>query len=149
MALSRRLNAMRSLALVLVAALTVVALDVLWLGMIMSRFYNTALGTLARRAPDGSLDPNWFAAALVYVCLGWAVVAFVWPAVSGSSTTVQFARGALFGVLVYGVYDLTNLSTLRDWPVRMVVVDMAWGGVVGGVTTLVVGALARRWPVAG
>ena len=137
---------MRSLALVLVAGLTVVVLDVLWLGIAMGGFYNAWLGDLARRAADGSLDPNWIAAALVYVCLGVAVVEFVWPAVRGASVRVQCARGALFGVLVYGVYDLTNLSTLRGWPVRMVVVDMLWGGVVGGLTTVAVGAFARRWP---
>lgn len=136
---------MRSLALVVAAGLTVVALDLLWLGALMSRFYNSALGTLARRAPDGSLDPNWLAASLVYVCLGAAIVAFVLPLVGGAPVATQFARGALFGVLVYGVYDLTNYSTLRDWPVRLVLVDIAWGGVVGGVTTLVASWLARRF----
>lgn len=136
---------MRSLVLVLAAGLTVVILDVLWLGMIMSRSYNAWLGALARRAPGGSLDPNWFAAALVYVCLGVAVVYFVWPAVQQSSLAAQLAWGALFGVLVYGVYDLTNFATLRGWPVTMVVVDMLWGGVVCGVTTMVVAMLARRF----
>jgi uncharacterized membrane protein len=135
---------MRDLFLVIVAGLTVVILDLFWLGMLMSRSYNAWLGTLARRAPDGSLDPNWFAAALVYVCLGLGVVYFVWPAVKGSSLAMQFAWGAFFGVLVYGVYDLTNFSTLRDWPVTLVIVDMLWGGVVGGTTTLVVATIARR-----
>jgi uncharacterized membrane protein len=122
----------------------IVILDLFWLGMLMSRAYNTWLGGLARRAPDGSLDPNWLAAALVYVCLGLAVVYFVWPAVQASSVAVQFAWGAFFGVLVYGVYDLTNFSTLRHWPATLVVVDMLWGGIVCGTTTLVVSALARR-----
>ncbi len=135
---------MRALALVIAAGLTVVILDLLWLGMLMSRSYNNWLGGLARRAPDGSLDPNWFAAALVYVCLGLAVVYFVWPAVQASSMAMQFAWGAFFGVLVYGVYDLTNFATLRNWPATLVVVDMLWGGVVCGTTTLVVSALARR-----
>lgn len=138
---------MRSLLLVCTAAITIVILDALWLGALMSRFYNSALGTLARRAADGSLDPSWGAAALVYVALGVGVVGFVLPLVAGGSLGDAFLRGALFGIVVYGVYDLTNYATLRDWPVRLVAIDIAWGGVVGGVTTAVVSLVARRLSV--
>lgn len=35
--------------------------------------------------------------------------------------------GALFGLVTYAAYDLTNLATLEGFPLRMVVVDMIWG----------------------
>jgi uncharacterized membrane protein len=77
------------------------------------------------RMADGGLDPIWPVAALVYPLLALGVSVFV---LGRARTPLEaLAFGAVFGVLTYGVYDLTNYATLREWSAAMTVVDMAWG----------------------
>lgn len=99
-------------------------LDGLWLGVVMRAFYRDQLAPIARMA-NGRLAPNWPAAFLVYVALGLGVTAFVLPRATDLSSTA--ATGALFGLVVYGVHDLTNFATLAQYPLAVVVVDIAWG----------------------
>jgi uncharacterized membrane protein len=117
-----------------------VVLDAIWLGLLMKDFYRRHLGHIARMA-DGGLDPVWPAAALVY------------PALAGGLTVLVLARakspaealllGAFFGLVTYGVYDLTNHATLRGWPVVLTVVDIAWGAFLCGTTAWAVAMLTR------
>lgn len=100
-------------------------LDAIWLGFVMNGFYRTQLAPIVRLAVDGSIAPNWPAAVLVYALLGIGVAWFVLPSVTTAASAV--ARGALFGFCVYGVYDLTNFSTLAQYPLAITVVDVAWG----------------------
>src|ERR1700675_1071333 len=125
--------------LFLVALVTFGLLDGVWLGAIMGTFYKTQLSLLARMSGD-KLAPLWGPALFVYVLLGVGIVAFVIPR-NGADASI--ARGALFGLVVYGVYDLTNLSTLRGWPVVLTAVDIAWGAAASAITTWIV-ALAHR-----
>ena len=64
---------------------------------------------------DGGMAPNWPAAFVVYVLLGTGIALFVIPRAS-TRPSAAAAFGALFGLVVYGVYDFTNYSTLRQWP---------------------------------
>jgi uncharacterized membrane protein len=117
------------------------ALDFVWLSLLMGDFYKRHLGSLARRAgPD--LAPLWWAALLVYLVLVVGLVAFALP--KARSIAGGFAWGALFGVVAYGTYDLTCQAVLRDWPVTMTVVDMAWGATICGVTCAGVLAIEQR-----
>jgi uncharacterized membrane protein len=123
---------------VLLTTLVFGALDALWLGVLMSDFYKRHLGDLARRAgPD--FDPVWWAAILVYVVLITGVVAFVLPK-AHADVPAALGWGALFGVVTYGTYDLTCQAVIRDWPVIMTAVDIAWGA------TAAVTAVDRRLP---
>jgi uncharacterized membrane protein len=125
-------------------ALAVFALlDFLWLGVAMSGFYRSQLGPLARTA-NGAFAPIWPAAVLVYGLLIVGIVTFVLPRVEQGRTAPATARagwgtaflwGALFGVVVYGVYDLTNYATISQWPVLVTVTDVVWGAVICGATT--------------
>ena len=116
--------------LIVLAAFLV--LDFVWLGLLMKNFYNAELGELARRQGN-ALAPRWGAAALVYVLIPAGVVLFVRPLLGDQTTYAQaFGWGALFGVVVYGVYDLTNLAVLEKWTVRMTMIDIVWGGVLCG-----------------
>ncbi len=99
-------------------------LDGLWLGVVMGTFYRDQLWSLARTSGD-RLAPVWSVAALVYVLLAAGVTALVVPRAESALQAVGL--GALFGLVVYGVYDLTNLATLRDWRVTLTMVDIAWG----------------------
>lgn len=107
-------------------------IDLFWLGIIMKGFYSQELGDLARR--EGmALSPRWGAAILVYLLIPGGIVLFVRPLLGPNATTWQaIAWGALFGLVVYGVYDLTNLAVLEKWTVRMTLADIVWGSVLCG-----------------
>jgi uncharacterized membrane protein len=99
-------------------------LDGLWLGVLMKNFYRDQLAPIVRLA-DGGIAPNWPAAFVVYVLLGTGIALFVIPRASTVLLTAVY--GALFGLVVYGVYDFTNYSTLRQYPLVLALVDVAWG----------------------
>ena len=109
-----------------IALLTLIILDGLWLGVIMKDFYRRNLAHIARM--DGaSLDPIWPVAALVYPVLALGITVFVLGRARTPGEALMY--GALFGLLTYAVYDLTNHATLRDWTTTMTVVDVMWGAV--------------------
>jgi uncharacterized membrane protein len=120
---------------------TSVVLDGLWLGVVMKTFYRDGLAPVARLAPDGSLAPVWAAALPVYFLLVAGNAVFVLPRAGTSGWPVVAAWGALFGFLTYGVYDLTNLSTLRAYPLSLAIVDMAWGAVATAIVSVVMRAV--------
>lgn len=115
-----------------------IALDYLWLAVLMKPFYLKELGSLARTTPDGgAILPRLGAAAGVYLALPGGVVLFALPRADPANLAVTaLAWGALYGVSVYSVYDLTNRATLRHWPVRLAAVDIAWGGTICAIATL-------------
>ena len=118
-------------------------LDFLWLGIIAKNFYLKNIGFIIR-LKDGQMDPNWIATFLVYIVLVLGVAVFVLPKFAGSPIDFKvFLYGALFGLVVYGVYDLTNLALVKNWPVNVVVVDIVWGMFVYGLTSLLAGLFAR------
>lgn len=110
-----------------VALVSILVLDGLWLGVVMSGFYRTALGPIARKASDGSLAPLWHVAFPVYVLLALGQIWFVTPRVAGGAAGTAALWGGLFGLIVYGVYDLTNWSVLKDYGATVALVDIAWG----------------------
>jgi uncharacterized membrane protein len=102
-----------------------IVLDGIWLGVVMSGFYKEQLAPIARLSSSGAFAPDWTAAGLVYVLLGAGVALFAAP--RADSVLTAAAAGALFGLVVYGVYDLTNFATLKAWPMAVVVADICWG----------------------
>ena len=106
-------------ALTLPVFLTV---DLLWLGVVARSFYQTHLG------PIVSPTVNWPAAAVFYLVYVVGILVFaVVPGLAKDSLAVAAGWGALFGLFTYATYELTNLATLRDWPLRIVIVDTLWG----------------------
>lgn len=122
------------------AALALGILDFVWLGVLMSDFYRTRLTSIARMA-GGTMAPIWPAALLVYVALAAGIAIFVVPRATTVSSAAAF--GALFGIVTYGVYDLTNYATLTSWPLAVTVIDIAWGAVLCAVTAAVTVAVVR------
>jgi uncharacterized membrane protein len=116
-----------SLKVFAAALVSFLVLDGLWLGVIMKTFYRTALGPIARTASDGSLAPIWAVALPVYALLALGITLFVFPRVQDSSVVVAAGTGAVFGLVVYGVYDLTNWSTLKHYGPVLALVDIGWG----------------------
>jgi uncharacterized membrane protein len=135
---------MKTLILFLILLPIFLLIDLLWLGVIMKSFYAAELGELARRQ-GSTLAPRWGAAILVYLLIPAGVVLFVRPLLGETSTLLQtFGWGAIFGLVLYGVYDLTNLAILDKWTLRMTVADIMWGGALCG-TTSVIMRLIERW----
>lgn len=104
----------------LAALLVMGLLDALWLGVLARDFYRQEMG--AQMAEQ----IRWVPALLFYVGYPAALVALaLFPA--GQPFGQQVLRAALVGLVAYGVYDLTNLATLRHWPLRLALADVAWG----------------------
>jgi len=100
------------------------AIDMVWLGLVARTFYRNYLGFL--------LTPttNWAAALLFYLLFILGILVFVVvPGLQANSLKATLLRAALFGLVTYATYDLTNLATVKDWPVLITVIDMAWGTV--------------------
>jgi uncharacterized membrane protein len=108
------------------------AMDACWLTLIGPHLYRPALDAFIAPAVD------WVAAALFYVIylLGLTVFVVV-PALAERRTGRALARGALFGVVAYATYDLTNQATLAGWPWLVTSADLAWGAIVSGVSAWV------------
>ncbi len=109
------------------------AIDMVWLGVIAKNFYRTQIGTLLRS------DVNWAAAIVFYLLFTAGLVVFVIaPAMEKGSWVHALLYGALFGLICYATYDLTNLAIAKDWPLLVTVVDLLWGAVlaasVSGIT---------------
>ena len=129
-----------TIALAAAGAVGFMALDGVWLGLLMKNFYRDQLAPIARLA-DGGIAPNWPAALAVYVLLGTGIAVFVVPRASTASSAAVY--GALFGLVVYGVYDFTNYSTLRQWPLVLALADVAWGAVASAACAAAVRSVAR------
>lgn len=102
--------------------LTLAICDGLWLGIVARSFYRDQLGELMLPSPNLAI------ASLFYLLFTVAIVILaVLPAHSGGSIGTALVYGAILGLAAYGTYDITNLSTLKNWPLAMSLVDMAWG----------------------
>lgn len=117
--------------LYLIALPVFLALDMFWLGLVARNFYRSQLGFLMRP------DINWPAALIFYALFIVGLVVFVIaPAVEKESWMQVLALGALFGLISYATYDLTNLATIKDWPIAVTLVDLAWGAVLAGTVSV-------------
>ena len=131
----------QTIKLAAIGAVAFMVLDGVWLGLLMKNFYRQQLAPIVRLADGGGIAPNWPAAFVVYAMLGLGIAAFVMP--RAETVSAAAAYGALFGLVVYGVYDFTNYSTLRQWPFALTLADVAWGAVASALAASVVRFVAR------
>lgn len=108
------------------------AIDLVWLGLVAKDLYRRHLGFLMR-------DPvNWTAALIFYALFVVGLLYFVVnPALAEGSLAKAALAGALFGLVTYATYDLTNLATVKDWPLLITVVDLVWGTFVTAATSVI------------
>lgn len=107
--------------------LTMLVIDALWLGVIAKSLYANAMGSLL------SPNPNLLAAAAFYLIFPAGLVIFAVLPQADSPVWKAALMGALFGFFAYATYDLTNLAVIKDWPLGLTFIDMAWGTMVSGV----------------
>jgi uncharacterized membrane protein len=114
------------------------ALDMLWLGVISPPLYKATIGPLMRAQPD------LLAAALFYAIYVVGVNEFVIHAVPAGASLARVAgRGALFGLVAYATFDLTAQAVLTGWSPAICAIDMAWGALLTAIVATVTHALTR------
>ena len=110
----------------------------IWLGLVAKSFYSTQIGALMKS------DVNWIAAIIFYLIFIAGLVVFVIsPAVEQSSWKHALYYGALFGLVCYATYDLTNLAVTKDWPLVVTIVDLIWGMVLAASVSTITYGLSR------
>lgn len=115
------------------------AIDLLWLGLVARDVYARFLGHLLAE------EVNWLAALIFYLLFIAGIFIFaIIPGLTRESAVHALVLGALFGFFTYATYDLTNLATLKDWPLGIVFIDIAWGVVLTGSVGLA-GYHIMRW----
>ena len=130
------------LVLAYLASLVIfLAIDLVWLRLIAKDIYFREIGALIR--PDVDLR----AAVAFYLVYAAGLTFFaVMPALDGRSVLQALALGVGLGLIAYGTYDLTNLSVVKGFSVKIAMIDWAWGSVLSGVTAASVVALLGRAP---
>jgi uncharacterized membrane protein len=115
------------------------AIDMIWLGLVAKNFYSQHLGFLMRP------DVNWTAAIIFYLLFIAGLVLFVIsPSVEAQSWVRALVYGALFGLVTYSTYDLTNLATVKNWPMIVTIVDLVWGTVLSASVSVVSWFIATK-----
>jgi len=113
---------MPNIKIYLVTLVIFFLVDILWLTVISRNLYKKYLGYIM------TPNVNWVAALVFYVLFIAGLVFFVInPALAKGDLLYAILAGGFFGLIAYGTYDLTNLATLKDWPVLITVVDLLWG----------------------
>lgn len=126
-------------SLYLLGTVVFFAIDIVWLAFVARKFYFTQLDHLMAN------PINWPAAAVFYlIYIGGILYFAVLPATQTGDVRTALLNGALFGFFAYATYELTNLATLRDWPIAVVVVDLIWGTVLTGSVAAVTFFLSQK-----
>jgi uncharacterized membrane protein len=118
------------------------AIDMVWLGLIAKDFYAKQIGFLMRS------PPNWSAAVIFYLLFIGGLVAFVIsPAIDKGQWQYAFGMGLFFGLVTYATYDLTSLAVIKDWPLRVTIIDMIWGAVLASSVSTITYLIAAKFIV--
>lgn len=114
------------------------AIDLIWLGVVAKKFYRENLAFIL------SPDVNWAAAIAFYLIYIVGILFFaVSPALERGALLRAVVRGGLYGFFTYATYDLTNLALIKNWPLKIVIVDILWGVVLCAVVAASSFGLAR------
>jgi uncharacterized membrane protein len=118
----------------IVVLIIILIIDFLWLGLIAKNFYAKELGSLMKK------NIVWVVAILVYILLALGILVFVLK--NNLTLNQTIGLGALFGLIVYSVYDLTNYSVLAKYSLKLTIIDIIWGtflcGATSGLTKLII-----------
>ena len=114
-------------------------IDLTWLGLIAKNLYSQQLGFIMKE------NVNWIAAITFYLIFIIGIVYFVVnPAIINDNWKYALFAGMLFGFISYATYDLTNLATLKDWPLKITIIDLIWGTSLGGLTSIISFLINKR-----
>ena len=123
-----------------VALSVFLVVDLIWIGFIARTFYQDQLGFVL------ASSPNWTAAIIFYLMFVAGLLFFVViPGLKKNDLKVSLFRAAVFGILTYGTYDLTNLALIEGWPVLVTAVDIVWGMILSIIVCLVSLKVSRHF----
>lgn len=126
---------MKLLVTYITVTMVMVVIDLVWLGYIAKPLYFAGIGHLMAE------KPNIMAAISFYALFPIGLMIF---AIVPEAANVDWQRtaflAALFGFFTYATYDLTNLATLKNFPLQLALIDMLWGSLVSAVA-----ATAGKW----
>jgi uncharacterized membrane protein len=126
--------------LYLIALPVFLAIDMVWLTVVAKNFYAKHLGYLMAKSP------NLIAAFIFYLIFIAGLIFFViTPALDKRMWMHALLAGAFFGLVTYATYDLTNLATVRDWPLIITVIDLIWGTVLSASVSVISYFIARKF----
>jgi uncharacterized membrane protein len=128
----------KKIKIYLVALVIVLAIDLTWVLVVMKSFYAEQFSAFAR--PE--IIPFW-SAALAWLLIPLGIVLFVHQLSKNNKQSLLY--GALYGLILYGVYDFTNYATLAGWTLTLVVIDILWGTVLCAVSSLLLRIIMKRW----
>lgn len=118
---------MKTALIYAIAALVFFGIDMLWLGVIAKNIYRQKLGFIL------SDEVNWAAAFTFYFLYIVGILFFaIMPGLKEGSWQTALVNGAILGFMCYATYDLTNMATIKNWPLSIVLIDLAWGTVLTG-----------------
>ncbi|MBI1863195.1 DUF2177 family protein [Candidatus Microgenomates bacterium] len=127
------------LKLYVIAFTVFLAIDAVWLTLIAKNFYAKYIGYLMAKTP------NLWAALIFYLIFIAALIYFVInPALDKKMWTHALVAGLFFGLVTYATYDLTNLATIKDWPLNVTIVDLVWGMFVSSAVSVATYFLALK-----
>ncbi|HLP19434.1 MAG TPA: DUF2177 family protein [Chitinophagales bacterium] len=131
---------MKILLLYVIATVIFFAMDMLWLGLVAKSFYRDKLGFIFTG------EVRWAAAVIFYlIYIGGILYFAINPAINGGGWQIALLNGALFGLMCYATYDLTNMATIKQWPLVVVIVDIIWGMVLTGTVSTVSYLIGHKW----
>ncbi len=133
---------LKRLLQVILCFFSVIILDIIWFSLV-GGIYDAAYEPM-RAEFNTDLNPNLLiASVLVYFFVALAITFFVLPGLKTTTDyTISFFWGGFLGLIIFGIYDLTNYILFVDWPLRIAVMDMCWGFLVFGLTTIIVRAIS-------
>ncbi|NTW62068.1 DUF2177 family protein [Candidatus Saccharibacteria bacterium] len=115
-------------------------LDFLWLGFVAKSLYSSEIGNIMLT------KPNWFAAIAFYLVYLVGVMIFVInPSIEKNSLNYALGLGALFGLVAYATYDLTNLATIKGFSLKVALIDMVWGMIITAAVSTVTYWVVTKW----
>jgi uncharacterized membrane protein len=118
--------------LYIIALLTFLGIDTVWLTLVAKNFYAKQIGYLMAK------NPNLIAALIFYLIFIAGLVFFVIaPSLEDKNWTKVLISGAFFGLVTYATYDLTNLATIKDWPITLTIVDLIWGTILSALVSII------------
>lgn len=130
---------MRYVILYIITGVIFAAIDTVWLKL-TANFYKKEFGSLLRSMP------NFGAAIVFYLLYILGILLFVILPFAEIGEWWQVAlRGAIFGMVTYGTYELTNLATLKKWSYKVTVIDILWGMVVTGSSAALAFLFTKGW----
>ncbi len=131
---------MKYLLLFLITTLIFFAVDMLWLGVIAKNFYRDKLSFIFTG------EVNWAPAIIFYLIYIAGILYFsILPGLDGGNWKMVLLNGAILGFLCYATYDLTNMATIKQWPLIVVFVDIAWGTLLTGTVAVLSYLAAVKW----